>query len=104
MSEPSGTPDKPGKPQDYASLRVELADLVDKFLPGIDELWPRLEDHKYRWELYCYGLPDGYDKLVASDIVALLIEALKDIGVAGYKLSHAHLKADGHTPGRPEPT
>jgi hypothetical protein len=62
------TPDKPGKPQDYAGLRVELADLVDKFLPGIDELWPRLEDHKYRWELYCYGLPDGYDKLVASDI------------------------------------
>ena len=52
----------------------------------IDERWPRLEDHKYRWELYGYGLPDGYDKLVASDIIALLIEALKSIGVAGDKL------------------
>jgi hypothetical protein len=29
----------------------------------ITELWPRLEDHKYRWEL--------------SDIIVLLIEALK---------------------------
>jgi hypothetical protein len=53
---------------------------------------------QYRWEFYGYGLPDGYDKLVASDIVALLIEALKGIGVAGNKLSHARLKADDHTP------
>jgi hypothetical protein len=57
--------------------------MVETFVPVIDELWPRLEDHKYRWELYGYGLPDGYDKLVASDIIALLIEALKSIGVAG---------------------
>ena len=70
----------------------------------IDELWPRLEDHKYRWELYGYGLPDGYDKLVASDIIALLIEALKSIGVARNKLTHAHLKADDHNPGHPEAT
>jgi hypothetical protein len=62
-----------------------------------------LEVHKYRWELNDYGLPDGYDKFVASDIIALLIEGLKSIGVAGNKLSHAHLKADDHT-GHPEPT
>ena len=48
---------------------------------------------KYRWELYSYGLPDGYDKLLASDIIALLNEGLKSIRVAGNRLSHAQLKA-----------
>jgi hypothetical protein len=94
----------PTRPAHYAGLRAELADLVDKFLPGIDELWPRLEDHKYRWELYGYGLPDGYDKLVASDIIAQLTEALKNIGAGRNRLSHASLKADDHNPGHPEAT
>ena len=56
--------------------------LVNDFTPVITELWPRLEDHKYRWELHSYGLPEGYHKLIVTDIIALLIEALKDIGVA----------------------
>jgi hypothetical protein len=47
---------------------------------------PRLENHKYRWELHSYGLPDGYDRLVVSDIIELLIEALKGICVADKKL------------------
>jgi hypothetical protein len=34
--------------QDYAGLRAELATLVDDFSPVINELWPRLEDHKYQ--------------------------------------------------------
>jgi hypothetical protein len=72
MNESSDTPDNPDKPQDYPGLRAELAELVNDFLPVADELWPRLQDHKYRWELYDYRLPDGYDKLVASDIIALL--------------------------------
>ena len=48
MTESSDTADTPAKPQDYAGLRAELAALVDDFTPLINELWPRLEDHKYR--------------------------------------------------------
>ncbi len=29
-------------------VRAELAKLTNDFLPVINELWPRLEDHKYR--------------------------------------------------------
>jgi hypothetical protein len=93
MTESSDTSDTPAKPQDYAGLRAELAALADDFTPVITELWPRLEDHKYRWELHSYGLAEGYDKLVVSDIIALLIEALKGIGVADNNLLGAHIKA-----------
>jgi hypothetical protein len=85
VTESSDTADTPAKPQDYAGLRAELATLADDFSPLINELWPRLEDHKYRWELHRYGLPEGYDKLVVADIIALLIEALKGIDAAGNK-------------------
>jgi hypothetical protein len=94
----SDTSDTPAKPHDYASLRAELAALVDDFSPVIDELWPRLEDHKYRWELHGYGLPEGYEKLVVADIIVLLVEALKGIGATDNKLLHAHTKADHHNP------
>lgn len=67
-------------------MRAELTTLVEDFTPIITELWPRLEDHKYRCELHSYGLAEGYDKLVVSVIIALLIEALKCIGVADNKL------------------
>ena len=67
MTESSDTADTPAKPQDYAGLRAELATLVNDFSPLINELWPRLEDHKYRWELHSYGLPEGYDKLMGGD-------------------------------------
>jgi hypothetical protein len=50
-------------------LRAELATLVNDFSPLINELWPRLEDHKYRRELHSYGLPEGYDKLIVADSV-----------------------------------
>jgi hypothetical protein len=76
VTESSGTEDTPAKPQDYAGLRAELAAWVSDFTPVITELWPRLEDHKYRWELHSYGLSEGSDKLVVSDIIALLNEAL----------------------------
>ena len=82
MTESSDTSDTPAKPQDYASLCAELAALADDFTHVITKLWPRLEDHKYRWELHSYGLGEGYDKRVVSDIIAMLIEALKGIGVA----------------------
>jgi hypothetical protein len=101
MTESSDTSDTPAKPQDYAGLRAELATLVNDFTPVITELWPRLEDHKYRWELHSYGLAEGYDKLVVSDIIALLIDALKGIGVADNKLLGAHVKADSHNPTGP---
>jgi hypothetical protein len=98
MTEPSDTSDTPAKPQDYAGLRTELAALAEDFTPVITELWPRLEDHKYRWELHSYGLAEGYDKTVVSEIIALLNEALKGIGVADNNLLGAHTKAEGHNP------
>lgn len=64
MTDSSDAPDTPAKSQDYAGLRAELASLAGDFTPVITELWPRLEDHKYRWELHSYGLAQGYDKLV----------------------------------------
>ena len=102
MTEPSDTSDTPARPQDYAGLRAELTTLVNDFTPVITKLWPRLEDHKYRWELHSYGLPEGYDKLVVSDIIDLLIGALKGIGVADNKLLQAHTKADHHNPSNPD--
>jgi hypothetical protein len=102
MTESSDSSDTPAKPQDYAGLAAELAALVDDFPPVINELWPRLEDHKYRWELYSYGLPEGYDKEVVADIIVLLIEALKGIGAADNKLIQAHTKADHHNPSSPD--
>jgi hypothetical protein len=51
--------------------------------------------------LHSYGLAEGHDKLVVSDIVALLIEALKGIGVADNDLLGAHIKAKSHNPTSP---
>jgi hypothetical protein len=99
MTESSDTSDRTAKPQDYARLRAELATLVNDFLPLINELWPRLEDHKYCWELHSYGLPEGQDRQVVADVIALLAEALKGIGNADNKLLQAHTKADCHNPG-----
>ena len=102
MTESSETSDTPAKPHDYASLRAELAQLVNDFTPVISALWPRLEDHRYRWELHSYGLPEGDDKQVVSDVIDLLIEALKGIGVADNMLLHAHTKVDHHNPSSPD--
>lgn len=46
------------RPSDYASLAAEQGDL-DKV---INELVLRLEDHKYRWELYEFGLTDAAER------------------------------------------
>ena len=43
------------RPSDYASLAAEQVDLDNV----INELLLRLEDHKYRWELYEFGLTDA---------------------------------------------
>jgi len=99
VNESSDTPGNSGKPGDFIDLRAELAELVDEFVAVATDLWPRLEDHKYRWQLYGYGLPDGYDKLVVSDIIAALLEALKGMGIARNRLVHAQLKADDHEAG-----
>jgi hypothetical protein len=102
LTEPPDTSDTPAKPHDYAGLRAELAKLVNGFTPLINELWPRLEDHKYRWELHSYGLAEGYDKLVVTEIIGLLIEALKGVGTANNKLTHAMIKADDHNLSSPD--
>jgi hypothetical protein len=103
VTEQSHISDGPAEPQDYPGLRAELAELANDFLPIVNELWPRLEDHKYRWELHKYGLADGSDKLIVSDIIELLIDALKAIGVADNKLLQAHTKADIQNPSSPTP-
>ena len=64
MTAASDTSDTPAQPQDYAGLRAELAELANHFLPVVNELWPRQKDHKYRWELHKYRLPEGSDKLI----------------------------------------
>jgi hypothetical protein len=94
VTESSDTSDTPAKPPDYAGLRAELATLVDDFAPLINELWARLEDHKYRWELHSYGLPEGYDRQVVGDIIVLLIEALKGIGATDNNLLGASRSAE----------
>ena len=43
------------RPSDYASLAAEQVDLDNV----INELLLRLADHKYRWELYEFGLTDA---------------------------------------------
>jgi len=102
VTESSDTSDTPAKPQDYAGLCAELAALFNDFTPLANELWPRLEDHKYRWELHSHGLTDGYDKQVVTDIIGLLIEALVGIGTANNKLTHVLVKADHHSPSSPD--
>ena len=52
--------------------------------------------------MHSYGLPEGYDKLIISDIIGLLIDALKGIGVADNTLLQAHTKADHHNPRSPD--
>jgi hypothetical protein len=52
--------------------------------------------------LHSYGLPEGCDKDVVADIIALLIEARKGIGATDNKLLQAHTKADHHNPSSPD--
>jgi hypothetical protein len=46
------------RPIDYASLAAEQVNLDNV----INELLLRLEDHKYRWELYEFGLTDTVER------------------------------------------
>ena len=46
------------RPSDYASLAADKVDLDNV----INELISRLEDHKYGWELYEYGLTDAVER------------------------------------------
>lgn len=96
-----GSPGQAAKAHDFQDLRGELGTLADQLMSFVDELWPRLEDHKYRWQQYVFGVSDGYDKLIASDISTQVAEALKSIANGRDRLNHALVKAEGHTPGRP---
>jgi hypothetical protein len=58
---------------------------------------------KYRWELHSYGLPEGYDRQVVADVIALLIEALKGIGIADNKLCRLTPKPTITIPAAPTP-
>jgi hypothetical protein len=53
------------RPSDYASLAAEQMDLENV----INELLLRLEDHRYRWELYEFGLTDAEDRQRARAII-----------------------------------
>jgi hypothetical protein len=53
------------RPSDYASLAAEQVDLENV----INELLLRLEDHKYRWEIYEFGLADGAERRRVRAIV-----------------------------------
>lgn len=54
--------------------------------------------------MHSYELAEGYDKLVVTEIIGLLIDALKSIGTANNKLAHAQIKADDHNPSSPDAT
>ena len=69
MNDSPSSPNEQDRPEDFDGLHAELAKFVHRLVPIVDDLWPRLEDHRSRWDLYRYGLPDGYDRLVASDIM-----------------------------------
>ncbi len=97
MNDSPSLPNGQGRPEDFDGLRAELAKFVDDFVPVADDLWPHLEAHRSQWELYKYGLADGYEKLIASDIVDQLGTALINLAGARDRLSHAFLKADGHS-------
>lgn len=97
MNDSPSVPNGPDRPEDFNGLRAELATLLAGFQPIADDLWPRLADHRSRWELHAYGLADGYDKLVASNVIDQLGAALINLAGARDRLSHAFLKADdGH--------
>jgi hypothetical protein len=83
-------------------LRAELATIVKDFSPLINELWPRLEDHKYRWELHSHGLPEGYDKLLVADIIALRIDALAAIATPTTSSYRLILKPTTTIPAAPD--
>jgi hypothetical protein len=105
MNEPSDMSDTPARAQEYVALRAELAELTSHFTPVMTELWPRLEDHKYRCQLHSYGLLQGYNRKVVTEVIGLLIDALECICIADKMLLQAHSKADSHNPGsgRPNP-
>jgi hypothetical protein len=68
MTESSDTSDTPAKPQDYAGLRTELA-ARRRFHARYQQAVASPGNQKYRWELHSYGLPEGYDKLIATNII-----------------------------------
>jgi hypothetical protein len=102
MTESRDISEEQPRPQDYAGLREELAELTVDMRPLIANFWPRLEDHKYRWELHRFGLSQEYDTMVVSDIIDHLVDALKGIALADNALLSANTKADGHDPNQPD--
>lgn len=58
-------PSDDARPSDYASLAAEQVDLENV----INEVLLRLEDHKYRWEVYEFGLVDGAERRRVRAIV-----------------------------------
>ncbi|MGD1344278.1 hypothetical protein ACKUU1_00975 [Mycobacterium seoulense] len=97
MSDSPSPPNGPDRPEDFDGLRTELAEFVDDFVPLSYDLWVRLEDHRSRWQLYGSGLPDGYEKLVSSDVIDLLGESLKGLAHARERMKQAILRADDLT-------
>lgn len=66
------------RPSDYASLAAEQVDLDNV----INELLLRLQDHKYRWELYEFGLTDAAECRRVRAIIDYLQVAVETGGPA----------------------
>jgi hypothetical protein len=74
------------RPSGYASLAAEQVDLENV----INELVLRLEDHKYRWELYEFGLTDATERRQVRAIIGHLQVAVDSGGPAVlHPLRHA---------------
>ena len=88
------------RPSDYPSLAAEQVDLDNV----INELLLRLEDHKYRWGLYEFGLSDAAERGRVRAIIEQLQLAVHTGGPAVLNplreaLYLAHLD-DPASPGR----
>lgn len=66
------------RPSDFASLAAEQVDLEN----AINELILRLEDHKYRWELYEFGLDATADPERVRAVIDQLQTAVQKGGPA----------------------
>lgn len=66
------------RPSDFASLAAEQVDLEN----AINELILRLEDHKYRWEVYEFGLDQAADRKQIRAVIDHLQKAVHSGGPA----------------------
>jgi hypothetical protein len=86
------------RPRNHQELAAEQMDLDNV----INELLLRLEDHKYRWELYEFGLSDTEERRQVHTVIEQLRLAVHTGGPAVlHPLRHALSVAHSDDPASP---